>query len=90
MKTFKINVSGTVQGVMFRNFIKESADKLNIKGFVRNLDNGDVEVIIEGKDENVNDMLEVCKKGSPHSQVKEVKFEEIKHQGFDDFKISRL
>ena len=90
MKTIKIKISGTVQGVFFRNFIKEKADELNVRGLARNLENGRVEVIVEGRDEKVNEMLEACKKGSPHSDVKNIEYEEIKHQGFEGFKISRL
>jgi len=87
MKTVRIKISGLVQGVFFRKFIKDEADKLELKGHVRNLENGDVEVIAEGKDENVNEMVLVCKKGAPHSQVKNVDVQELNHIGFDDFKI---
>ena len=61
MKTLKITITGTVQGVFFRTFIKEKADELGLKGFVRNLDDGRVEVVVEGRDENANKMIEVCK-----------------------------
>jgi len=87
MKTLKIILSGTVQGVFFRKFIEDQANKLELKGFVRNFEDGKVEVVVEGRDENVNEMLEKCKQGSPQSDVKEVKSEELKHQGFDSFKI---
>jgi len=90
MKTIKIKISGTVQGVFFRKFIRDKADKLGLRGFVRNLDNGDVEIVAEGRDEKVNEMLGVCKKGPAHSDVKQVESREIKHQGFERFKILRL
>ncbi len=87
MKTLKIVVKGNVQGVFFRKFIRDNADKQGVRGFVRNLDNGDVEIIAEGRDEKVNELIGICKKGPPHSKVDELKFSEIKHQGFDRFKI---
>ena len=90
MKILKIFISGTVQGIFFRQFIKEKADELGLKGFARNLDDGRVEVVVEGKDEKVNEMVEVCKKGPPQSDIKKVETEEIKHQGFEDFKVLRL
>jgi len=90
MKTLRIILSGIVQGVTFRQFVKDKADELNVRGFVRNLENGDVEIVAEGKDENVNEILEVCKKGPTFSEVKTASFEELKHQGFDEFKISKL
>jgi acylphosphatase len=87
MRTVRMYISGTVQGVFFRAFVKECAEKLGLKGFVRNLDNGKVEVVAEGRDENIKQMIENCKKGPAHSDVKDVKVEESKHQGFKEFKI---
>ena len=43
-----IFVSGLVQGVFFRYFTKKTADKLNLKGWVKNLDDGRVEILAEG------------------------------------------
>ena len=54
MKTLKILITGTVQGVFFRNFIKEEAEKLELKGYVRNLPDKRIELVIEGRDESVN------------------------------------
>jgi len=90
MKTVRMKISGLVQGVFFRKYIKEEAEKLEIKGHVRNLESGEVEVIAEGIEENVKEMTLVCKKGAPHSQVKEVDVQEINHIGFDDFKILEI
>lgn len=90
MKTIKLFISGSVQGVFFRKFIEDKAKELGLKGFARNLDDGRVEVAVEGKDENVNEMVEVCKKGPPHSDIKNVTTEEIKHQGFSGFRVLRI
>jgi acylphosphatase len=90
MKTIKINVTGTVQGVFFRKFIKDSADKFRVRGFVRNLDNGQIEIVAEGKDENVNSLLSTCSRGPLHSEIKNVESREIRYQGFDRFKILRI
>ena len=90
MKTLRVKIKGVVQGVFFRKFIKENADELGVRGFVRNLEDGRIEIVIEGRDEKVNELLEKCKKGPKHSEIKEIEVEEIKHQGFQDFKVSRL
>jgi acylphosphatase len=90
MKTIKVKISGTVQGVFFRKFVKDIAEELGVRGYVRNIDKGDIEIVIEGRDEKVNEMLSRCKKGPSHSEVKEVEVEEIKHQGLDGFKVSSL
>jgi len=90
MKTYRVYIKGVVQGVFFRKFLKDKAEELSLKGFVRNLKDGRVELVIEGKDEKVGEMIDICKKGPQHSKVENVNYEEIHHQGFKDFKISRL
>ncbi|MAG02262.1 acylphosphatase [Candidatus Pacearchaeota archaeon] len=90
MKTLKLFISGIVQGVFFRKFLKETADELGVKGFVRNLEDGRVEVVVEGRDEKVNEMIDRCKKGPKHSEVKKVESEEMRHVGFDSFKVLSL
>lgn len=90
MKTNKIIISGSVQGVFFRKFIEDKAKELGLKGFARNLNDARVEVVVEGRDEKVNDMVEICRKGPTNSVVKNIETQEIKHQGFDGFKIMKM
>lgn len=87
MKTIRLKIAGLVQGVTFRKFIADEAKKLELKGHVRNLDSGEVEVVLEGAPENVDKMIPICKKGAPHSNVKSVDTQEMNHIGFDDFKV---
>ena len=90
MKTIKAIISGTVQGVFFRKFVEEKAREFELKGFTRNLDDGRVEVFVEGRDESVNEFVEKCKQGPPQSQIDKIETQEIRHQGFEDFKILRI
>jgi len=90
MKTIRGYIKGTVQGVFFRKFLEEKANELKVRGYCRNLDDGRVEFIAEGRDENVNEFIQVCEKGPPQGQISGVETKEIKHQGFKDFKILRL
>ncbi|HTY44148.1 MAG TPA: acylphosphatase, partial [Patescibacteria group bacterium] len=39
-KSVRLYISGTVQNVFFRAFVKENAEKYNVKGFIRNLEDG--------------------------------------------------
>ena len=87
MRTVRIKISGLVQGVFFRRYIADEAKKIGIKGHVRNLDSGEVEVIAEGSPEEVEKMIIACKKGAPHSNVKDVDIQDMNHIGFDEFKI---
>ena len=90
-KAVKLIINGTVQGVFFRQFIKDNADKLNLRGFARNLENGDVEVIAEGNQEDVEKMIELCKQGPKFASIKHVSSNFINYSGeFKEFKILRM
>ena len=90
MKTVRIFISGTVQGVFFRAFIQENAENLGLTGYVRNLEDDRVEAVFEGYENDVNRMIEVCKRGPLHSKIKDIEIEKISNQGFDTFKILRI
>jgi acylphosphatase len=90
MKTLRIFITGTVQGVFFRRYIKEKADLLHVRGYVRNLEDKRVEVLAEGLDDNVKELLEYCKQGPPHSKIKHVEINEINHQNFKDFRVVKI
>lgn len=86
-KSVRLYIRGTVQGVFFRGFVKENAEKLNVKGFIRNLEDGRIEVFLEGNSEEVNKMIALCKKGPRHSQIRKV---DIKNERFQDFKTFKI
>ena len=71
-------ISGRVQGVGFRYWLKNIAIKKNIFGWVKNKIAGDVEALIVGNEKEVNDLIKLCKKGSPSSEVNHVKASEYK------------
>ena len=86
-KSVRLYIDGTVQGVFFRIFIKENAERHDIKGFVRNLEDGKIEVFLEGDANNVNKMIELCRKGPKHAQIRNV---ELKPERFQDFKTFKV
>jgi len=86
-KSVRLYITGTVQGVFFRAFIKENAERYNVKGFTRNLEDGRVEAFFEGDAENVNKMIELCKNGPKHAQIKNVQIKPEKFQNFKVFKV---
>ncbi len=89
-KSIRLYITGTVQGVFFRDFIKESADNLELKGYVRNLEDGRVEVRFEGDGKKVDEMTEICKKGPKHASIRRVDVIEEPFQDFGDFKILHI
>jgi len=90
-KAAKFIVKGTVQGIFFRQFVKEHADKLKLKGFCRNLDGGDVEIVVEGESDQIERLARFVRKGPEHAQIRNVQIEERKWSGdFEKFKILRF
>jgi acylphosphatase len=88
MKRVHLIVSGKVIGVFYRDFARKEADRLGVKGFVRNLRDGTVEVVAEGEDEKVDEFIKSCKKGSFASFVKNVEVKQEKPTNeFEDFEV---
>ncbi len=86
-KSVRLYIDGTVQGVFFRRFIKENAEKLDVKGFTRNLEDGRIEVFLEGNIDEVKKMIELCKKGPKHSQIRKVEEKAERFQDLKNFKV---
>jgi len=74
-------IKGIVQGVQFRHYAKLKAQFYDLNGWVRNLDTGEVEVVLEGPEDKIKDMIEWCKKGPMHAKVENVKIKLEKHKG---------
>ena len=89
-KAIRVYIFGTVQGVFFRSFIRDEAEKLEIKGYTRNKDDGSVEVWIEGNPDDVDKMVEICKKGPINSIIKNVDIIEERVQDMKEFKVLRI
>ncbi|HSW47486.1 MAG TPA: acylphosphatase [Candidatus Saccharimonadales bacterium] len=83
-----IFVSGHVQGVWYRQFVKKTSTKLGLTGWVRNLEDNRVEVVLQGKKETVKQMIKLCHDGPPLAEVKSVDVEwEESEEKFKDFII---
>jgi acylphosphatase len=65
-------ISGFVQGVGFRRFVKHHALKLGLTGWVKNLADNRVEAVFCGSKEQIEKITSVCKKGSFFAEVKNV------------------
>ena len=65
-------VSGRVQGVGFRWFVREAALELNLAGWVRNRPDGNVEVAADGDDERVTRFRAMLREGPPNATVRSV------------------
>ena len=89
IKNYQIHVLGTVQGVWYRKYTCEEAIKLNLKGFVRNEQDGAVYVEAEGEESALIQLLQFLKQGSPMSKVSSVSHEIAPLKNIEGFTISR-
>lgn len=85
VKHFNIKVTGKVQGVFFRANTQKEAEKLGLKGFVMNMDDGSVYMEAEGEENKLKVLVEWCKHGPPEARVDLVKTEEAPTKNFKDF-----
>lgn len=86
----RLFLTGNMQSLFFRQFIKENADKNNIKGFLRYLQDGRVEVFLEGDKDDVENMVSICSRGPKHSFIRSVERKDERLQDFKDFKILKF
>jgi len=81
-------VEGCVQGVFFRYETSKVARNFNVNGWVRNLPDSRVEAVFEGEKENVEEMVEFCRRGPPGAQVNDVEVKWEAYRGeFSGFEI---
>jgi acylphosphatase len=90
IRTLRIEVGGYVQGVGYRMFTKRLADKLGVKGWVRNLPDGNVEVMAQFQNEAVeNQFINGLREGPMMSEVTEVRTSTVNNpHKFKDFEIT--
>lgn len=81
----KVLVEGDVQGVFFRDECKRQAQRLGVAGSARNLSDGRVEVVIEGDESAVDQMVSWCRQGSSRSEVTGAEVSEEEPQGLTGF-----
>ena len=81
----RILVSGRVQGVFYRDWTVATARALGLCGWVRNLADGRVEILAEGKPESVAALIGKCREGSPASEVRSLDVLQVDPQGFGGF-----
>jgi acylphosphatase len=74
-------IGGKVQGVYFRHNTQIIASQHNVTGWVRNLEGGQVEVVLEGDEINVGHVIEWCKVGPPEAKVEYVDIQSEDYTG---------
>ena len=80
MKRIHIIITGTVTGVGFRWWLKMEAEKRNIHGFVKNRAEDEVEALLLGHEKDVEDVVNLCRKGPLSSKVESIKIEDYQQE----------
>ncbi|NPA50982.1 MAG: acylphosphatase [Epsilonproteobacteria bacterium] len=78
MKSYKFLISGKVQHVYYRKYTSEALRDRGYVGYVKNLDDGRVEAVVRiENDDQLKEVLEILKKGSPASRVDNIEIIEL-------------
>ncbi len=86
-KSVRLYITGNFQSMFYKQFIKENAEKFSVNGFVRKLDDGRIEMFIEGDHVAVGNMVQVVKQGPKHSTMRNIEEKEEKFQDLKGFKV---
>ena len=85
----KVRISGRVQGVYFRAWTREEAERLGVHGWVRNLPDGSVEAHIQGEPAAVDQLIKLLSDGPSDARVSHVETEEAVVENLSGFQIRR-
>lgn len=88
MSTVHYILKGRVQGIGFRRFVLHNAIRLNVNGYVSNLDSGDVECLAQGSVESLTELEMVLRQGPRGADVQSVSCTDISdHRVYKQFRI---
>jgi acylphosphatase len=83
----RITVHGRVQGVFFRDSVRQRAHSLGVNGWVTNRTDGAVEAVLEGKPDDVQSVLRFMETGPRQAEVENVDVREEEPEGLASFEI---
>ena len=89
MKQVHLWISGNVQGVGFRASMRRRAKNNDVTGWVKNLEDGRVEAVLEGGEDNVAKVMDWARKGPNIANVENVELEEEEPEFLEIFEIKR-
>ena len=89
METMHLIITGKVQGVFYRASAKKKAAEFSIRGWIKNTTEGNVEVMITGNKQQVENFVLWCKSGPDKAKVDNVHVSRHEFEEFDSFRIVR-
>jgi acylphosphatase len=89
MESIRFIVHGKVQGVFYRKFVAQKLRQMGIRGYVRNLPDGTVEVVVRATEEELDGIRKALEEGSPLSEVEKIEMEYLDDDDllYDGFEI---
>jgi acylphosphatase len=87
VKAVRLKVTGRVQGVSFRWYAVQEAERLGVAGWVSNEADGSVAAFVEGDDDAVDAMVAWCHQGPSYARVRHVAVTEAQPTGARSFDI---
>ena len=87
MKCVHLIVSGRVQGVFFRDNTRRKAIELGLNGYAKNLPDGNVEVVAQGDEGKISELIEFINKGPGIAKVENIKIKHKEPENFKSFEI---
>jgi acylphosphatase len=87
VKAVRVKVTGRVQGVSFRWYAVQEAERLGVAGWVSNEADGSVAAFVEGDDDAVDAMVAWCHQGPSYARVRHVAVTEVQPTGARSFDI---
>ncbi len=89
-RSARLFLTGSVQSMFFEQFVLESARRLDVRGYMRKLEDGRVEIFLEGDKNKVDEMTALCKRGTEHTQIRNIEEKTERFQDFKDFRILKI
>ena len=89
MPTIHLLIKGKVQGVFYRATAKEVADEIGLRGWVKNTEEGDVEAMVSGSEQELERYIKWAWEGPRRAKVTDVIISPNPDADFTDFKIVR-
>jgi acylphosphatase len=83
----QVRATGHVQGVFFRAWTREQAERLDISGWIRNCADGSIEAHLEGPDESVDQLLDLLRRGPSGARVDNLEVKESAPEYGDWFAV---
>jgi acylphosphatase len=83
----RVTVHGRVQGVFFRDSVRQRADSRGVSGWVTNSPDGAVEAVFEGKPDAVDELVRFCQSGPRGADVDRVDVQDEELAGLEGFQV---